>query len=421
MPVDEEVDLEAVRQEALLWVQASGHPNILPIIEADLYDDMIVIASEYAPDGALDGWLKKFNGASPPLEAIVELLSGILAGLEHLHSRRIIHRDLKLSNILLQGDMPRIADFGISRALRTASQSITIAGSPAYMAPEAFSGKRTRQTDIWSVGVIFYQLLTGGRFPFQQSDMASLILAIQTQDPDPLPATVPPSIRQVVDRSLSKNPEDRYESAAQMRNELRSSVALVPIQEHHINGKSQIPIPNLLVVQKDPVETAIPVELPTDHTPENKKLRKPAGIIAKTCVVISGFVGLYSGWLGGKYLGGSADPFVGWRPSNNLGGLFGGILLALAASGILIFLTGSLVRTVRDLGHFDSRILTAIVFGSLPGGALFALLGGLGWGLTAANVGFLIGAVFSGVILNGLLLGRNPSVKTQKGVTILNA
>ena len=93
LPHDDQVDHEAIKQEATLWEQASGHPNILPIIDADEYDGQIVIVSEYAPDGSLDEWLKTHG--KMPVEKAVETTIKILDGLEFLHSRNIIHRDLK--------------------------------------------------------------------------------------------------------------------------------------------------------------------------------------------------------------------------------------------------------------------------------------------------------------------------------------
>src|SRR5687767_6587502 len=161
LPLEEQVDVETVKQEASLWEQASGHPNILPIIEANIYDGQVVIISEFAPDGSLEDLLKRENYLA--VEKAVEMITGILSGLGFLHSRRIIHRDLKPANILLQGNTPRLADFGISRALKTTvtSQSANMSGTPVYMAPETFDGKRSIQTDVWSAGVIFYQLLTG--------------------------------------------------------------------------------------------------------------------------------------------------------------------------------------------------------------------------------------------------------------------
>ena len=226
MPLDEDVNLEAIRQEANLWVHASGHPNILPIIEADFYDDQVIIVSEYAPDGSLDDWLRQYGGAAPSIEVAVEMTSGILAGLQHLHSRHIIHRDLKPQNILLQGQTPRLADFGISRVLKSTSQSSIVAGTPIYMAPEAFEGKRNEQTDLWSVGVIFYQLLAG-HLPFPQDDLASLMGAILKRNPDPLPLSVPMPLQQVLACCLSKDPALRYKSASEMRAALRTAMDMI--------------------------------------------------------------------------------------------------------------------------------------------------------------------------------------------------
>jgi serine/threonine protein kinase len=218
MPLDDDIDMDAIRQEANVWVQASGHPNVLPIIEANIYEGQVIIASEYAPDGSLDARLK--SGGASPVPAAIELTAGILAGLQHLHSRNIIHRDLKPANILLQGDMPRLTDFGISRMLKTTSQSLTVAGSPAYMAPEAFDGKRNVQTDVWSAGVILYHLLTG-HLPFPQADITSLVGAILARNPDPLPLSIPKPIKEVVACALNKDRRLRYKSASEMLQALR--------------------------------------------------------------------------------------------------------------------------------------------------------------------------------------------------------
>lgn len=94
-------------------------------------------------------------------------------------------------------------------------------GTPSYMAPEAFDGKRNEQPDIWSVGIIFYHLLSG-RLPFEQADITSLLGAILTRNPEPLPFTVPKPLQNVIARALTKNPSSRYRSAAEMRAALRN-------------------------------------------------------------------------------------------------------------------------------------------------------------------------------------------------------
>ena len=219
LPHREQVNLEAIRQEAELWAKASGHANILPIIEANIYDGQIVIISEYAPDGSLEEIVQQ----EIPINQTLETVIGILNGLDFLHARQIIHRDIKPANILLQGETPRLADFGISRIIKTTALSTSIVGTPKYMAPEAFDGKRTVQTDIWSVGVILYQMLCG-TVPFPQDNPTELMWAIVTKEPTPIPESVPPDLRKIVQKSLAKLPENRFPSAREMREEVQRAL-----------------------------------------------------------------------------------------------------------------------------------------------------------------------------------------------------
>ena len=229
LPLDDQVDHELIRLEATLWEEASGHPNILPIFEAHEYDGQVVIVSEYAPEGSLEQRLKR-RGKMLPSEAVQTTIK-ILNGLEFLHSRNIIHRDLKPANILLQGNNPRLADFGISRALRTStsSQSSNITGTFAYMSPEGFDGKRSVQTDIWSVGVNLYRFLSG-RLPFPQREPSELVAAIMMREFDPLPGEIPLGLRTVVTKALQKRPGARFASAAEMREELRRVLRGKPVR-----------------------------------------------------------------------------------------------------------------------------------------------------------------------------------------------
>lgn len=258
-PLDDELGLEIIKQEADLWARASGHPNVLPIYEANIYDNQAVIVSEYAPDGSLTNWLQKHGGAAPSQEYAVQILTGILSGLSHIHLRHIIHRDLKPANILFQGDTPRLTDFGISRLLKTTSLSSVVAGTPAYMAPEAFDGKRNEQTDIWSAGVIFYLLLVG-RLPFPQTDMTSLLGAILNRSPEPLPSSIPASLQQVVLKALDKDVRRRYKTAVDMMDGLR----------HAVKGQKHYPILESIRTVIRP-RASSPIRRSTDlpHSPSN--------------------------------------------------------------------------------------------------------------------------------------------------------
>lgn len=222
LPNEDDIDLDEIRREAALWEEIKGHPNILPIIKADIVDGQIYIASEYASDGSLLQWLKDHGGRAPSLEAAVSMTAGILSGLAHLHSKRVIHRDLKPANILLQSETPRIADFGISRILKTTVASANTAGTPAYMAPECFEGRRSERSDLWSTGVIFYQLLTG-KLPFPQADAISLMNAILSREPQLDMQALPGDLALFIGRVLEKDPDRRFQSAVEMSAALRAT------------------------------------------------------------------------------------------------------------------------------------------------------------------------------------------------------
>ena len=218
LPNEEDIDLEAIRQEASVWESVKGHPNILPIIKADNVDGQIYIASEYAPDGSLNKWLKKYGGKAPTTEIAVKMTQGILSGLEHLHSKGVIHRDLKPENILLQSDTPRIADFGIARLMQSTSNSTQATGTPAYMAPECFYAVRSVQTDIWAVGIIFHLLLTG-KLPFPQPDTVSIMNAILNSEPQ-IQNDILPIYREIIEKALRKDVTWRYLSVAEMQEDM---------------------------------------------------------------------------------------------------------------------------------------------------------------------------------------------------------
>jgi len=223
LPHDEQINFDAIRQEANLWEQASGHPNVLPLIDADVYDGQVAIVSEYASGGSLAEKLKTHGKFQ--VRKAVEMTVGILNGLDYLHSKNIVHRDIKPANVLLQGDTPRLADFGISRAVNASEASSVIVGTEPFMAPEAFEGTRNTRTDIWSVGVVLYKLLTG-KMPFPQTQSTEIMYAVLMKEPEALPDEIPARLREIVFKALEKdrepgeNPPKRYQTAAAMREDL---------------------------------------------------------------------------------------------------------------------------------------------------------------------------------------------------------
>jgi len=227
-------DISAIRQEAELWVRASNHPNILPLFEAASFDQQVVIASEYAPDGTLQDRLN--NQGPPPIDAVIQLTIGMLCGLSHLHQQGIVHRDLKPTNILMKRDVPCLADFGLARVIGV-DNSNQIAGTPAYMSPEAFAGNRSPLSDIWSIGVILHRLLSG-ELPFDcEHGREVLIRNIMTSEPARLPAKIPARLRDIVTVALRKNEAQRYQSAEAMLAALRS---LGEIESARLSGNDII-------------------------------------------------------------------------------------------------------------------------------------------------------------------------------------
>lgn len=224
LPLDDQIDIETIKQEAMLWEAASGHPNVLPLLDADIYDGQVVIVSEFADGGSLDDKLKEAGFL--PVRQAVEITIGILNGLEYLHSKRIIHRDIKPGNVLIHNGTPRLTDFGISRAMKTDTISTGIYGTVNFMPPEAFEGVKSEQTDIWSVGVLLYKILTG-KLPFPQLHPKEAMFAIITKQPEPLPPNIPVRLQEIIYKSLAKNtspdqmPPHRYSSAAEMRGDLQ--------------------------------------------------------------------------------------------------------------------------------------------------------------------------------------------------------
>jgi serine/threonine protein kinase len=216
-----DINNENIRSELNTWIKAGNHSNIVRVFDGFVHGRHLVIVSEYIEGGSLRDWLVANFKRAPSLAAAVEMMRGILRGLSHLHARKIIHRDLKPENILLEDGVPKITDFGVSRMVETFSQSgarrsTGAAGSPAYMPPEAFSdGPPLPQGDIWSAGVIFYEMLSGD-WPFNGQSMYALFAEITGKDPRPLPRDVPGELRTIVTTALSKDAGQRFQTAEKM-------------------------------------------------------------------------------------------------------------------------------------------------------------------------------------------------------------
>lgn len=213
-------DLTEIKKEAQIWQLAGKHPNLHSLIEADVYDESPALVTEFAPDGSL-GKMIRDSVSSISVETASTIILGILSGLRHLHNRAILHRDLKPDNILLFEGTPRITDFGLSRSRGSANTSGG-KGTLAYKAPEAFEGIRTEQTDLWAVGIIFYEMLVGD-LPFPSHDDLALMNAIVNKEHTPLPSSIPIPIQNIINRALEKDLGNRYQRVSEMFNDLQKA------------------------------------------------------------------------------------------------------------------------------------------------------------------------------------------------------
>src|SRR5688572_16558908 len=194
------------------------HPNVVTLFDFFEHDGVPYIAMEYVAGGSLRELVGRLE-----LPQVCGVVEGVLAGLGHAERQGIAHRDLKPENLLLtRRGTVKIADFGIARAYNALTQRLTAPGmaigTPAYMAPEqATNEPLSPSTDLYSVGVIVYELLAG-RPPFLADTPVGLLYAHVHSPPPPLAALVAPEQRAVcgwVEWLLAKDPADRPQSAAE--------------------------------------------------------------------------------------------------------------------------------------------------------------------------------------------------------------
>lgn len=203
----------------LRFLAMSQHPNIVTWKTCEHFQEGRYIVMDYCEGGTLRSLIEQ---QSLKLPCALGLVRDILAGLDHIHSHGLIHCDLKPENVLLrrhaQGWHAHLSDFGIARLLEETLVNVdtldTMAGSPAYMAPERFDGELRVESDLYAVGIILYELLLGDR-PFSGTP-AALIDAHRHQ-PLQLPRHLPPALGSILQLALHKEPDRRFRSAQQMQ------------------------------------------------------------------------------------------------------------------------------------------------------------------------------------------------------------
>ena len=292
------------RREALSATQLT-HPNIVGVYDVGQSQEMNYIVMEYVEGTDLKDYIRQ-RGALHPIEA-VRIMMQIVSAIAAAHQNRIIHRDIKPQNILIdrEGNV-KITDFGIAVALSDTSltQTNTLLGSVHYLSPEqARGGMATIQTDIYALGIVLYELLTG-KVPFDGESAVSIALK---HFQEPLPpvvnptAMVPQSLENIVLKATAKDPMNRYRSCYEMFQDLKTCLDSTRLYEKKFvptsfSGETKVLTP--INTQKvKPIQTSreIPIVEMDEEKPVKKKRKWPWVLLLMISVIgIMAFAFLHS-------------------------------------------------------------------------------------------------------------------------------
>jgi len=203
------------------------HPNIVTIYDAGEADEMAYIAMEYLTGSDLRFYTRE-DSLLPPL-TVVKIGMKLADALAYAHSKKIVHRDIKAANVMYdpQTGQLKITDFGIARlADSRRTKTGMVLGTPSSMSPEQLRGKKLDgRTDLYSLGVLLFQLLAG-RLPYRADSLTRLMVKITTTEPPDL-LTLRPELRQngtcicaIVNKLLQKDPDDRYQNGKKLSRDL---------------------------------------------------------------------------------------------------------------------------------------------------------------------------------------------------------
>ena len=226
---------ELLREPRLL--AALDHPNIVSITTAEKQDNIFFIVMEYVPGDTLETVIA--TSGRLEIDLALDYARQITCAVEHAHAQGVIHRDLRPANVLVaESGTLKVADFGTSRFLEIAAHGTTIIGSPPYMAPEQFRGEAVFASDLYSLGITMYQMLTGV-LPYDTpapDDLEKLRRGELMRPPRLLNNAIPGVLNNVVMKTLAPEVTDRYQRAGELLADLeeiragrRVTPAAVPV------------------------------------------------------------------------------------------------------------------------------------------------------------------------------------------------
>ncbi|HSG43078.1 MAG TPA: bifunctional serine/threonine-protein kinase/formylglycine-generating enzyme family protein [Anaerolineales bacterium] len=293
--IEEDPDLLVRFHREAKAVAGLRHPNIVQIYDFDTVDGHPYIVMEYLKGPPLGTYLRELHKRNERIEPhqVARLLKALTSSLDYAHEQGMIHRDIKPANILLHGKADEIpldkpltsdveavlTDFGLVRIASAASQTITgtVSGTPSYMSPEQARGdKIDHRTDIYSLGIVLYEMLAG-RVPFEADSTLSIMYKQINDPPPPIPG-ISSTIQKVIDRALAKNPEDRHPTSRNMALDFFLALGMtaeaetihnsLPVEAKTIHDSSPMEaktIRDSSLVEAKTYNDSLPVEAKTFH------------------------------------------------------------------------------------------------------------------------------------------------------------
>lgn len=331
----EEDFLQRFKREAKAMA-ALSHPNIVRVFDFDVYTkESYYLVMEYIDGGTLKERLEHLveNNEQLPLKDSVKMITDVADALAYAHRRGMVHRDIKPANIMLRKETGQavLTDFGIVKMVGNQSMAFTatgaLIGTPAYMSPEQALGKPgDERVDIYSLGVLLFQMVTN-QLPFA-ADTPLAVVMKHVNDPTPSPGTfnpdVPQDLQEVIMKAMAKDPDDRYQSAAEMAAALRAvnfagpkatAAAAAPVVgaaaaagEMTRAGQTAVTPEQPATVVQPPAE-ATAVAPPADTPSRKLPIAAIAGIII-LLLLITGGVLYATGIIGGDTAEPTSEPDV---------------------------------------------------------------------------------------------------------------
>lgn len=283
--INDPVVREDIRREAGIMARFN-HPHILRVLDFEVNLNSAYIVTDLAEGGSLASRIQP-DPTKPPvrmrISEVANLLEQICSALEEAHAQGLVHRDIKSHNILMDGwGRPLLADFGLATTLNGSQQSVmvmaTTSGTPPFMAPEQWTGQAGKASDIYALGVLAYQMITG-KTPFQGNQFELMGQHLNSPVP-PLSLhapglNYPPQLDSVIAEAMAKNPHNRIKSAVELARRFRAALQNVPGQV----PVAPLPVTEIVLPLKLPQQA--PASPPAQPTDEVDPLRADTQVVAR--------------------------------------------------------------------------------------------------------------------------------------------